>query len=269
MRIGIDEADLHVVDRRPHGTRLEPVRQIARHDRRAFRNPVALHDERMGSHLFGPLEHRLRAFLRAGDNHPQRSQVLGQCRTEQIAEERWRSDHDRRLVGGHGANQSGGVGGVGIMGHANAREHRGQDVGQQPETMERRKEAQQDVAARSLQARQRSPQVRKQVAVRERHRLGCALGTRGKENYCRGIDLRLRQAMHHSAGQHVRGKQTHHCFQLADARADVFQVQVLGALDLDAEPVDQLLRGNDVADAQRLDRMGQVGRAGRPIQQHG
>ena len=81
--------------------------------------------------------------------------------------------------------------------------------------------------------------------------------------------VRLRQAVQQPAGQHVGGKQGHRRFQLADAGADVFQEQVFGPLDLDAEPVDQLLRGDDVADAQRLDGMGQVGGAGRPVQQHG
>ena len=43
------------------------------------------------------------------------------------------------------------------MGHANAGEHRGQDVGQQPETMERRQEAQQHVAAAGLQDHRATP----------------------------------------------------------------------------------------------------------------
>ena len=77
------------------------------------------------------------------------------------------------------------------------------------------------------------------------------------------------QAVQQAAGQHVGRKQRHRRFQLADAGADIFQEQVFGPFDLDAEPVDQFLGGDDVADAQRLDRVGQVGGAGRPVQQHG
>ena len=104
--------------------------------------------------------------------------------------------------------------------------------------------------------------------MRERHGLGRALGAGREEDHRRGVGVRPRQAVQQSAGQHVGGQQRQRRFQLADAGADIFQEQVLGPFDLDAQPVDQFLRSDDVADAQRLDGVGQVGGAGRPVQQH-
>ena len=56
MRIRIDDADFHAGHRRPDGPQLKLIRQIARHDRRAFRDAVTFQDERMGDHMFGPLK---------------------------------------------------------------------------------------------------------------------------------------------------------------------------------------------------------------------
>ena len=77
-------------------------------------------------------------------------------------------------------------------------EDRGQDVGQQSETMERRYETQQHILAAGLQDRQ-GPHVRKQIAVRERHGLGRALGTRGEQDDRRGVE-RPAEAVHVATG---------------------------------------------------------------------
>jgi hypothetical protein len=55
---------------------------------------------------------------------------------------------------------------------------------------------------------------------------------------------------------------------LADAPLEVFEKNVVGALDIDAEAVDELFRRDDPPGLSDADAVGKVGRAGGPVHHH-
>ena len=126
---------------------------------------------------------------------------------------------------------------------------------------------QQRVARLRREGDETGPGVREDVSVRQRDGLRGALGTGREENRGDVVRRHVGQLPPKGPGPQAGSQGHEQRLALGDPLAESFQEQELGSVDLDAEPIDELLRRDDVREVRDLDCVFEPGGPRRPVEQ--
>jgi len=267
--IGIDDEDFDAVERLADGAGTDVAGAVGGDDGGAFGDAVALGEDGVGRELLRAGEEGIGTFFRADDDDAERIEIAGAGGVEDVAEEGGRGEKDGGFVGGDFADEAGGVGGIGVMDDAEAAEQGQDDVARDAEAVERREEAEQDVAAFELERGAAGGDDGGEVAVGERDGLGRFFGAGGEEDDGGIVGTGFGQRGEDVVREEARAEERKEGLDFADVLAEVFEEDKFDAFDFDADAVDEFLRGDDALDAHDFRGVGEVDGAGGPVEEDG
>jgi hypothetical protein len=157
-----------------------------------------------------------------------------------------------------------------MVNDAHADKHRQKPRHGQAEAVEHRQEAECGVLAAHLERFHAGALIRDDIAVGQRHGLGCLLAAAGEQEHARLVWIgreRLEQQVLEPAAEPADREQSPEQFELAELAAELFQEEHLRSRHFHVNAVHERLRRDDMREPGELDGMGQVVGTGRPVEQ--
>ena len=188
---------------------------------------------------------------------------------ENAPEEGGGAHEHRGMVGLDDPGQHAAFGGIGVVDHSQAQQQRQDRGGGQAEGVERRQAAHDPLVFPEVEGQGRIPDVRQDVAVAQRHRLGVAFAAAGEQHRRSGGRLLRHQGGPVEPGPESRrqlGRQGDLLAGLVQQQQAVLhgcQVHTLGI-----EPIDERGHGDDVPHPHQIQSEAHAPGAGGPVHQY-